>query len=40
MAASSEDFLSKNDFEGVLATFCSQSYGANSSEAVEKMAKD
>ena len=40
MAAPSEDFPSKDDFEAVLATFYSQSYGANSSEAIEKMATD
>ena len=40
MAASSEDFLSEDDFEAALATFCSYDYGANSSEAVENIARD
>ena len=33
MAASSYDFLSENDFEAVLTTFCCYDYGVNSSEA-------
>ena len=40
MGAFSEDFLSEDDFEAVLATFCCYDYGANSSEAVEKIATD
>ena len=35
-----EEFLNENDFEAVLATFCCYDYGANSSEAVRKIAKD
>ena len=35
MAASSEDLHSEDDFEAVLATLCSNGYGANSSEAAE-----
>ena len=38
MAAFSEDFISKDDFESVFATFCCYGYGTNSSEAVEKIA--
>ena len=34
----SEEYLSENDFEAVLATFCCHDYGANAFEAVEKMA--
>ena len=34
MAASSENFLSEDDFDAVLATFSCYDYGANSSEAV------
>ena len=40
MAASSNDFLSEQDFEAVLVTLCCYDYGANSSEAVEKIATD
>ena len=40
MAASDEDFLCGDDFEAVLTTFCCYDYGANSSEAVEKIATD
>ena len=40
MAAFSEDFLSGDDFETALATFCCYDYGANSSNAVEKIATD
>ena len=36
----SEEFLSGNDFQAVLATFCCYDYGANASEAVEKIATD
>ena len=35
-----EEFLSKNDFEAVLATFCCYEYGVNASEAAQKMAAD
>ena len=38
MAASSENCLSKNDFDAVSATFWCYDYGVNSSEAVEKIA--
>ena len=34
----SEKFQNENDFKAVIATFCSDDYGANSSEAVEEMA--
>ena len=34
------EFLSENDFEAVLATFCCHDYGANASEAVQKIASD
>ena len=37
MAALSEDFFIEEDFEAVLTIFCSYDYGANSSEAIEKM---
>ena len=40
MAAFSEDFLSADDFEAVLAIFCCYEYGINASEAVEKIATD
>ena len=40
MAAFSDDFLCGNDFEAVLAIFCCHGYGANASEAVEKIATD
>ena len=40
MAAFREDFLSEDEFEAVLATFCCYDYGANASEAVEKIATD
>ena len=33
MAAFSEEFLSENDFETVLATFCCYDHGTNASEA-------
>ena len=39
VSASRVDFLSENDFEADLATFC-YDYGANSSEAVQKITKD
>ena len=35
-----ERLLSENDFEAVLATFCCYDYGANASEAVQKIATD
>ena len=35
-----EELLSENGFEAVLATFCCYEYGANASEAVQKIAKD
>ena len=40
MPAFSKKFLSQNEFEGVLAFFCCYDYGANASEAVEKIAAD
>ena len=33
----SEDLLSENDFEAVLVNFCCYKYGANASEAVQKI---
>ena len=38
MAAYSEDFLNKDDFEDFLAIFCCYDYCVNASEAVEKIA--
>ena len=38
MAAFREVFLGENDFQAVLANFCCYDYGANASEAVEKIA--
>ena len=35
-----EELLSENDFEAVLATFCCYHYGANTSEAVQKITTD
>ena len=35
-----EELFSENDFEAVLATFCCYDYGANASEAVQKIATD
>ena len=35
-----EELYSENDFEAVLATFCSYEHGVNASEAVQKMAPD
>ena len=35
-----EKLFSENDFEAVLVFFCSHDHGANSSEAVEKIATD
>ena len=40
MAAFSEDFHSGDDFEALLAIFCSYDDGANASEAVEKIATE
>ena len=40
VSASSVDFLSENDFEVDLTTFCCYDYGANSSEAVQKITAD
>ena len=36
----SEDFLSEDDFEVILAIFSCYDYGVNASEAVEKIATD
>ena len=35
-----EELLSENDFYAVLATFCCHNYGANISEALQKIATD
>ena len=35
-----EELPCENDFEAVLATFCCYDYGANVSEAVQKIAAD
>ena len=35
-----EVLLCENDFDAVLATFCCYDYGANTSEAVQKIATD
>ena len=35
-----EEFLSENDFEAILATSCFYDHGANTSEAVQKIATD
>ena len=35
-----DELLSQNDFETVLATFCCYNYGANASEAVQKITAD
>ena len=40
MAAFNKDFLSGNDFEAVLLIFCYYDYGANASQAVEKISTD
>ena len=40
MAACSENFLCENDFDAVLAIFCSYCYGAKTSEEIEKAAID
>ena len=36
----SEEFLSENYFEVVLAAFCCYDYGANASEAIQKITTD
>ena len=35
-----EEFVTKNDFKVVLATFCCYGYGVNASEAVGRIATD
>ena len=40
MAAFSENFLSGNDFEELLAILCFYGYGANAFEAIEKITTD
>ena len=40
MAASSENVLSEDDFNAVLATFCCYGYGADPSEADKKIVTD
>ena len=40
MAAFRDEFLSENDFETVLTTFWCYDYGANASEAIEKITAD
>ena len=40
MDASSEGFLSEDEFETALANFCCYEIGPNSSEAVEKISPD
>ena len=40
MVAFSEEFLSEDKLETVLAIFCCYDYNANAFEAVEKMATD
>ena len=40
MASFSKDFLCGVNFDVVLAIFCSYRYGANASEAVERIAID
>ena len=35
-----KELVSENDFEAILATFCCYDYGANASEAVQKIATD
>ena len=35
-----EEFLNENNFEAVLASFCCYDYGANNSEAVQKITTD
>ena len=36
----SDEFLSENNFKAVLTTFCCYDYGANASEAVDKITTD
>ena len=36
----SEEFLRKNNFEAVIATFCCYDYGVNAFEAIEKIVTD
>ena len=40
MAASDEDYLSGDDFEGVLTTLCCYDYGVNLFEEVENITTD
>ena len=40
MPVFSEEFLSENDFEAVLATYCFHDYSCNVSERVERIATD
>ena len=40
MAASGEDYLSGDDFEGVLTTLCCYDYGVNLFDEVKKIATD
>ena len=40
MSSLSEDLLSENDIEAVLAAECCYDYGANSSKAVQKVVTD
>ena len=35
-----EELLSENNFEAVLATFCCYDFGANASEAIQKISTD
>ena len=37
VASFCEELLSENDFEAVLVNFCCYDYGANASEAVQKI---
>ena len=40
MATFSEEFLSENDFEAVLATFCCYDYGDSAAKAVQVIVTD
>ena len=40
MAAFSKDFLSEDDFEAVLSTFCCYNHSENFSDAMENIATD
>ena len=40
MVTCARNFLSKNDFEAVLATFCYYDHGARASEEVQKITTD